>query len=92
MWKLKFLLNPCDADTCLVRASCHLAKKEPWTRSEKCPIYKRWRERDYKITSIKEALISFISTIIFLSVCALIALTFGLGLWKEWEYIFSFFN
>lgn len=86
IWKKiypRFFKSPCE--TCITKAVCQ--NKNPWLQT--CDTKKEWEIKKYRIKQKLYTIEELFSITIFLIICALILVTFGFGLWKWWEILFT---
>ena len=88
----KFLKDPCnDSGKCLVRAGCSLLINRPYLRKDKCPLYKRYDQLDWKIYHLWVWMINITGSIICCLIVLYIVYTFGLGLVTEFKIVKGWF-
>ena len=81
-------VDPCkdERSTCVVRAGCHISKKLPWERTDKCPDYKKFSDRRDRRDNFRTNVIDNCFITGFFICCIFVAFLFVLGIMKFIEF------
>ncbi len=83
----KYVKEPCKDGDCLVKVTCQLPIKNPWTRQERCPIYAKYIKKRDSIDKYCKKISTIFWGVIFVTFYAFVLVTFARGLWEQYKLI-----